>query len=68
VDGGELIQSFLRDALIDDLTITVIPILLGDGRPLFGPLPHEIGLQHVATRSWDFGFVQHEYRVARRTP
>jgi dihydrofolate reductase len=65
VDGGELIQSFLRDDLVDDLTITVIPTLLGAGRRLFGPLPRELDLQHVATRSWEFGFVQHEYRVAR---
>ena len=34
VDGGQIIQSFLRLGLIDDMTITQVPVLLGDGRPL----------------------------------
>lgn len=63
IDGGKTIQSFLRAGLIDDLTITVIPVLLGAGRPLFGPLPRDIHLEHLTSRSWDFGFVQHHYRV-----
>jgi dihydrofolate reductase len=38
IDGGRTIQSFLEADLIDELTVTVIPILLGSGFPLFGPL------------------------------
>ncbi|NJR61981.1 MAG: dihydrofolate reductase [Cyanobacteria bacterium CRU_2_1] len=67
VDGGRTIQSFFAADLIDEITITVIPILLGTGRPLFGPLPHDIHLTHIQSMSYEFGFVQHRYRVARET-
>jgi dihydrofolate reductase len=63
VDGGLTIQSFLADGLIDELTITVIPILLGSGRPLFGPLSSDINLSLVSSREYDFGFVQQKYKV-----
>ncbi len=38
IDGGKTIQSFLKEDLIDEMTITTIPILLGGGMPLFGQL------------------------------
>lgn len=65
VDGGVTIQRFLAADLIDELTITKIPILLGSGLPLFGPLPRDVRLTHLATRAWDNGFVQSKYAVAR---
>jgi dihydrofolate reductase len=65
VDGGRTIQSFLAEGLIDELTITVIPILLGTGIRLFGPLPHDIHLEHESTHAYEFGFVQHKYCVKR---
>ncbi len=66
IDGGRTIQGFLAAGLIDDLTITVIPILLGAGKPLFGPLLADVHLAHVSTQVYDCGFVQHSYRVLRR--
>lgn len=63
VDGGQLIQAFLRDGLINELTITTIPVLLGAGRPLFGALPADVPLQLVSSRAYPFGFVQSTYRV-----
>ncbi len=65
VDGGRTIQSFLAEGLIDDVTITVIPILLGTGIPLFGSLPRDIHLTHEKTRAYEFGFVQHKHSVKR---
>ncbi len=65
IDGGQTIQSFLAAQLIDELTITVIPILIGTGKPLFGPLPQDVRLVHLATQAYEFGFVQHKYRVCR---
>lgn len=65
IDGGLTIQSFFAAGLIDDITITTIPILLGAGRPLFGPLSADVRLVHTSTKAYDFGFVQNRYRVAR---
>lgn len=64
VDGGRTIQSFLRAGLITDLIITTIPVLIGEGLPLFGPLGHDLALAHVATQAFPNGFVQHHYRPA----
>ena len=63
VDGGKTIQGFLNAGLIDELTITQIPILIGTGVPLFGPLNHDVKLTHVATRQFESGFVQSRYRI-----
>lgn len=63
VDGGATIQSFLSDGLIDEITITVIPILLGEGISLFGSLEKDIKLKHERTRVFEFGFVQSTYLV-----
>ncbi len=63
VDGGITIQSFLAEGLIDELIITVIPVLLGEGRSLFGPLPHDVPLRLKSSKPYDFGFVQHHYEV-----
>jgi dihydrofolate reductase len=63
VDGGHTIQSFLRAGLLDAITITLIPLLLGAGRPLFGPLPHDVKLDLIGTQAYEFGFVQVTYRI-----
>ncbi|NBO37565.1 dihydrofolate reductase [bacterium] len=64
VDGGQTIQSFLESNLIADLTITRIPIILGEGIPLFGRLSSDINLKLKASRSWSFGFVQDHYCIS----
>lgn len=65
VDGGQTIQSFLNAGLISELTITVIPILLGAGKPLFGALKSDIVLKHLSTNAYEFGFVQSKYFVVK---
>ena len=65
LDGGDTIQRFLRAGLVDRLVITRIPVLIGEGVPLFGSLPRDVRLRHVATRSFPSGLVQSEYTVVR---
>ena len=63
VDGGQTVQRFLAAGLVQRLIVTRIPVLLGRGIPLFGPLPADVSLRHVATRSFPCGFVQSEYAI-----
>lgn len=67
VDGGTTIQGFLSGGLIDEITVTVIPVILGDGIPLFGPLDNDVNLTHLRTIAFDFGFVQTTYSVKAHT-
>jgi dihydrofolate reductase len=66
VDGGGVIQQFLAADLVDDITLSIIPILLGDGVPLFGPIGRDVRLRHAASRSFESGLVQIEYAVEKR--
>lgn len=63
IDGGKTIQGFLQAGLIEEIHITLIPVLLGSGRPLFGPLAAEAHWQLVSSRQYDFGFVQNHYKL-----
>jgi dihydrofolate reductase len=63
VDGGMVIQQFLAAGLIDDLTVSIIPILLGDGARLFGKTGRDVPLELVASRGFDSGLVQLQYRL-----
>lgn len=65
VDGGVTVQGFLREGLIQRMTITRIPVLLGSGIPLFGPLTGDVRFEHIATRSFPSGMVQSEYVASR---
>lgn len=65
VDGGTVIQSFLRAGLIEDMVISRIPVLIGEGIPLFGRLEGDLMLEHEQTRSFPSGMVQSRYRVKR---
>jgi dihydrofolate reductase len=64
VDGGITIQQFLRAGLIERIIITRVPVLIGQGISLFGTLPRDIRLLHVATKHYPSGLVQTEYRLA----
>ncbi|MGE0353617.1 MAG: dihydrofolate reductase family protein [Gemmatimonadales bacterium] len=63
VDGGITIQRFLAAGLIQRIIVTRVPVLIGSGIPLFGPLPHDVILKHVGTRHYPSGLVQSEYAV-----
>jgi dihydrofolate reductase len=61
VDGGITIQRFLRAGLVHRLIITRVPVLIGEGVPLFGKLDKDVRLRHIATRHYPSGLVQSEY-------
>ena len=64
LDGGVTIQRFLRESLVDEMIITTIPILLGEGLPLFGKLEKDIKLELVKSQSFENGFVQSKYKIS----
>lgn len=64
-DGGRVVQTFLRAGLLNELTITVVPVLIGRGIPLFGELDHDITLTHNATRTLRAGLIQSDYTIHR---
>lgn len=66
LDGGQLVQSFLREGLVEDMVITTAPVLIGAGRPLFGALTNDVDLVLVASRSFPSGLVQSTYRIERQ--
>lgn len=63
VDGGKIVQSFLREGLITDLTITSIPILIGEGISLFGTIEADIDLALEHSRQLATNMLQATYRV-----
>ena len=66
VDGGQTIQRFLDAGLLERLIVNTVPVLIGDGIPLFGRATADIRLAHVRTRAFPTGLVQNEYAIARQ--
>ena len=65
LDGGVTIQRFLHEGLVDEMTITIIPILIGEGLSLFGKLEEDVKLELIKSESFKNGFVQNKYKVQR---
>ena len=64
VDRGKIIQSFMREGFIADMTITIVPILIGEGKRMFGTLDADIDLQLLGSKSFPSGLVTSRYEVA----
>lgn len=64
IDGGaEIVNELLKEKAIDELIISVIPVLLGGGTPLFNEGRPEQLLEHLGTKSFETGLTQMHYRV-----
>lgn len=61
IDGGQTIQSFLNEDLIDEMTITTVPVLLGSGIPLFGELSAKRFFTAIASKNYPNGVTQSTY-------
>jgi dihydrofolate reductase len=66
IDGGKTIQSFLKEDLIDELTITTVPLLLGSGIPLFSDLPKTL-LFHCLSSKVFLGKIAQSFYVRNRS-
>ncbi len=66
IDGGATVQRFLAEDLIDELILTEIPVVLGGGTRLFGPLEHFLGFELVETTILIDQLVKRRYRRARQ--
>ena len=64
VDGGSLISSFLAEGLIDDMLLTTVPLLLGEGRPLFHPISRQTPMTLTGSTSWPSGMINRTYSRA----
>lgn len=65
VDGGDVIRQFVAAGLVDELTVSLVPILLGEGRRLFGPTGRDVPLELASATPYDTGLVKLTYRSAR---
>ena len=61
IDGGKVIQSFLKEDLIDELMITTVPVLIGSGIPLFDHLNTDLLFKHIRTAVYSNGLVKSHY-------
>jgi dihydrofolate reductase len=62
VGGADIAKEFLKNNLIDEFIITIIPIVLGEGIPLFAQGCGEHKLKLLNTKSYDSGVVQLHYQ------
>ncbi|MDW3195423.1 MAG: dihydrofolate reductase family protein [Cytophagales bacterium] len=63
IDGGNTIQGFINQELINEVTITIAPILLGEGKRLFGKTSKDINLKSAKVESYPNDFIQVNYTV-----
>jgi dihydrofolate reductase len=66
VDGGKVIQDFLKADLIDELIISKAPMLIGSGIPLFGYLNTDLQFNHIRTEVHSNGLVRSYYERKRK--
>ena len=67
IDGGAFVaQAFLKENLLDEIIISIIPVLLGYGISLFGNEIQSLNLQLLETKSFEKGLVQLHYRVGQK--
>jgi dihydrofolate reductase len=63
--GGEIIASFLDEGEIDEFSIHVIPILIGEGIPLIAPRHRSVRLKLLSTKKFPDGVVHLNYSVVK---
>lgn len=63
IDGGAVVASFATAGLLDELIVTQLPVVLGEGIPLMRTMPEPFWLGHRSTEVFENGFVQTRYEA-----
>ena len=66
IDGGKTIQGFLKEDLIEEMIITIIPTLLGGGAPLFSNLTNPMEFECTQSTVYLEKIVQNHFRRTRK--
>ena len=66
IDGGKVIQDFLKEDYVDELIVTQVPVLIGSGIPLFGYLDNDLQFKHIRTNIYSNGLVKSHYERKRK--
>lgn len=66
IDGGNVVQQFLKARLIDEMIITTAPVIIGSGISLFGAFEEDINWTLLGSRAHRGGLVQSRYKIGRR--
>ncbi len=65
LDGGRAIRQALDEDLVDDMTISTVPLTIGSGRALFGGKPSTTTWTLASTRTYSNGLAQARYERSR---
>ena len=63
IDGGQIIQAFIREKLIQQMIVTTIPVLIGKGIPLFGHVSGDIQLKLNFSKKFQNDMIQNSYKL-----
>ncbi|TNJ63654.1 dihydrofolate reductase [Paenibacillus hemerocallicola] len=61
--GASLITNFINAGLVDEFRLSVHPVVLGEGKPLFIDIKQRLNLKIVNTRTFSSGVVQLIYHL-----
>lgn len=65
VGGGNVASQFADEGLLDEVLVTVVPVVLGAGKPLFDHRPPGGAMQLMGTRAFNTGMVELRYEIRR---
>jgi dihydrofolate reductase len=65
VGGHDVCAACLRLGLVDDVRLSIVPVLIGEGIPFFGALTADIPLHLAEVKAYRNGMVEMRHEVKR---
>lgn len=65
IDGGVTVSKFLDAKLVDQMTLSIIPVILGEGISLFKQINTELAFKLISSKFYPFGLVQSVYEFIK---